>query len=165
MRRVVAILIVLSASVAFVFACGTAEITPFVTTQWNVKSLTTKSSTGEVTRANVTGIFIFTSANQDPAGNDGVLPPAVGTFEEDITLSGVRVTQSSSYTITTDSKNNTSINILIGSQPENFSLKTTTTNGIQTMTWDSQDQTAAHWVLEQVASDAGTDAADGADSE
>ena len=131
--------------------------------QWDVKSLTTKSKTGEVTRAEISGYFIFTSANQDPAGNDGKLPPAVGTFVEDLTLSRVRRVQSASYTISSDTK---TLSLLVGDQTQSYTYKIGTLNGVQTMTWDSQDETAAHWVLEVSQTDAGTDgSADAADAD
>ncbi len=161
MRRLVTGLMVLGALVAFVFACGSPAVTPFVSVQWNVKSLTTKSNTGEVTRADVTGYFIFTSANQASPGSDGTLPPAVGTFVEDVTLSRVRRVQSASYTISSASK---TLSLLVGDQAQSYTYALTTLDGVQTMTWDSQDQTAAHWVLEASETlDSGTDAAaDGA---
>lgn len=164
MRRLVASLIPMVALIALALACGSTAVQPFVSVQWNVKSLTTKSATGEVTRAEVTGYFIFTSATQNPAGSDGKLPPAVGTFVEDVTLSRVRRTQSASYTISSDTK---TLSLLVGDQTQSYTYKITTIDGVQTMTWDSQDETAAHWVLEVAETpDAGTDAAtDGADAD
>lgn len=157
MRRLVASLITLVAFVAFALACGTTAVAPFVSVQWNVKSLTTKSVTGEVTRAEVSGYFIFTSATQGAAGNDGKLPSAAGTFVEDITLSRVRRVQSATYSISSDSK---TLSLVVGDQTQNYTYKITSSGGVQTMTWDGQDETAAHWVLEVVETpDSGTDAA------
>jgi hypothetical protein len=164
MRRVLVSLLVLVTFVALALACGSQTVAPFVTVQWNVKSVTTKSKTGEVTRAEVSGYFIFTSATQSPAGNDGKLPPAAGTFVQDITLSRVRRVQSATYTISSDTK---TLSLVVGDQTQNYTYKITSSGGVQTMTWDGQDETAAHWVLEAVETpDAGADAAaDGADGD
>ncbi len=152
---------VLVTFVAVVLACSSQAATPTTSVQWNVKSLTTKSKTGEVTRAEVTGYFIFTSANQAAASSDGILPPSSGTFVEDITLTRVRRVQSATYTIN-DQK---TLSLLVGDHNQTYAYKITAISGVQTMTWDGQDETAAHWVLEVAETpDAGGDAApDGPD--
>ncbi len=154
---------VLAAFVAVAFACSSQAATPTTSVQWNVKSLTTKSKTGEVTRAEVTGYFIFTSANQAGASSDGTLPPSSGTFVEDITLTRVRRVQSATYTVN-DQK---TLSLLVGDHNQTYAYKITTISGVQTMTWDGQDETAAHWVLEATETpDAGSDAAtDGPDAD
>lgn len=156
-------MVVLAAFVACVFSCGTTAIAPTTSVQWNIKSLTTKSKTGEVTRAEVSGYFIFTSAVQSAPGSDGRLPSSSGTFVEDVTLTRVRRVQSATYTIT-DQK---TLSLLVGDQSQVYAYKITTIDGLPTMTWDGQDETAAHWVLEAAETpDAGSDAAaDGADGD
>jgi uncharacterized membrane protein len=140
--------------IATFMACSSQTASSAISTQWNVKSVTTKSATGEVTRADVTGYFIFTSATQPSTGSDGKTPAAVGTFVEDVTLSRIRRVQAASYTVTAKT-----LSLLVGDQTQVYAYKITTVDGVQTMTWDSQDETAAHWILEVAdVQDAGADA-------
>jgi hypothetical protein len=147
MRWLVLLVIAAIAALIGVMACSsTPASTQITSVKWNVKSLSSTDSTGKVSRADVTGYYIFRSD---------------GSFVEDITIAHLEHTQVAEYN-TSNNDAGAPDSSAAGEQSGTISL----VNGVltlvytyqvsgdgQTMTWDSlvdsdaQDVTRSHWVL------------------
>jgi hypothetical protein len=127
-------------------ACSTTQATTnLISVRWKVKSLSSVDPKGEVTRADVTGFFIFRSD---------------GSYEENVTIAHLAHVQESNYA----TKNNDAgeagvggtMSLVIGDHTALYNYSVSADG--QTMTMDSvatlldsgaelQDQTTNHWVL------------------
>jgi hypothetical protein len=146
LRGLIFLFAVIAFAVACIVACSTTQTTESrISVKWNVKSLSSVDSKGQVTRADVTGFFIFRSD---------------GSYEENVVIAHLAHVQESNYSTNNNDAGDAGVggtmSLVIGEHTSLYNYSVTADG--QTMTMDSvatldeggvavQDQTTNHWVL------------------